>query len=191
MRFCSRTQSSFLDSYAVFLYLLSVMRNIAILGSTGSIGRNSLEVIQTIPDQFRATYLTTNRNIELLNEQIRRFSPKGVVVLDHRAAAALSETLKGTTEVLVGEKGLLEIVRRDDVDLVINSLVGFAGLRPTIEAIRHRKTIALANKETLVVAGEIITGLVDEYGVKILPIDSEHSAIMQCLAGEAPRLCFG
>ncbi|MGD0337386.1 MAG: 1-deoxy-D-xylulose-5-phosphate reductoisomerase [Bacteroidota bacterium] len=162
------------------------MRNIAILGSTGSIGRSSLEVIQTIPDQFRATYLTTNRNIELLNEQIRRFSPKGVVVLDHRAAAALSETLNGTTEVLVGEKGLLEIVRRDDVDLVISSLVGFAGLRPTIEAIRHRKTIALANKETLVVAGEIITGLVDEYGVKILPIDSEHSAIMQCLAGEDP-----
>lgn len=162
------------------------MKNIAILGSTGSIGRSSLEVIQAFPDQFRATYLTTNRNIGLLDEQIRRFSPKGVVVLDHDAAAALSGSLGGTTEILAGEKGLLEIVRRDDVDLVVSSLVGFAGLRPTIEAIKHRKTIALANKEALVVAGEIITGLVREYGVNLIPIDSEHSAIMQCLAGEDP-----
>jgi 1-deoxy-D-xylulose-5-phosphate reductoisomerase len=91
-----------------------------------------------------------------------------------------------TTEVLSGETGLLEIARRDDVDLVIISLVGFAGLRPTIEAIKHRKTIALANKEALVVAGEIITGLVREYDVNLIPIDSEHSAIMQCLTGEDP-----
>ena len=162
------------------------MKNIALFGSTGSIGRSSLDVIQTFPDQFRATYLTTNRNIELLADQIRRFSPKGVVVLDAQAAAALPETVRGTTEVLVGEAGLLEIARRDDVDIVISSLVGFAGLGPTIEAIRHRKTIALANKEALVVAGEIITGLVQEYGVTLIPIDSEHSAIMQCLTGEDP-----
>jgi 1-deoxy-D-xylulose-5-phosphate reductoisomerase len=181
-----QADAQFLDSHAVFLYLLSVMKNIAILGSTGSIGRNSLEVIDAFPDQFQATYLTTNRNIELLREQIRRFSPTGVVVLDEKAAVELSKMVGETTEILAGETGLCEIVRRDDVDLVISSLVGFAGLQPTIEAIKHRKTIALANKEALVVAGEIITGLIREYGVNLIPIDSEHSAIMQCLAGEDP-----
>ena len=160
------------------------MRNIAILGSTGSIGRNSLEVIQNIPGQFRVTYLTTNRNIDLLRQQVAQFQPKGVVVLDRANASHLRNEFGPTVEVLEGEEGLMEIVKRDDVDLVISSLVGFAGLKPTIEAIKHRKSIALANKETLVVAGRLITSLVKEYGVTLIPIDSEHSAILQCLAGE-------
>jgi 1-deoxy-D-xylulose-5-phosphate reductoisomerase len=160
------------------------MKNIAILGSTGSIGRSSLEVIRNQPDQFRVTYLTANKNIDLLQKQIEQFHPRGVVVLDTCNAAVLGKVLGDGTEVLTGEQGLLEIVGREDVDIVISSLVGFAGLKPTIQAIKRRKTIALANKETLVVAGQLITSLVREYGVRLIPIDSEHSAILQCLAGE-------
>ena len=159
-------------------------KHIAILGSTGSIGRNCLSVIHNLSDRFSITYLTTNTNIELLQNQIAHFHPRGVVVLDETKAAALQSIVGNSVEVLTGREGLLEIVRRDDVDLVINSIVGFAGLKPTVEAIKHRKHIALANKETLVVAGELITSLVKEYGVNLVPIDSEHSAILQCLVGE-------
>jgi len=159
-------------------------KHIAILGSTGSIGRNSLSVIHNLADRFSISYLTTNTNIELLQNQIANFHPRGVVVLDETKAAVLRSAVGGSVEVLAGREGLLEIVRRDDVDLVINSIVGFAGLKPTVEAIKHRKHIALANKETLVVAGELVTSLVKEYGVNLIPIDSEHSAILQCLAGE-------
>ena len=162
------------------------MKNIAILGSTGSIGRNSLEVIKNLPDQFRVTYLTANKNIELLQKQIAQFHPRGVVVLDTCNASLLQKVLKEKTEVLSGEEGLLAIVKRDDVDIVISSLVGFAGLKPTVEAIRHRKMVALANKETLVVAGQLMTSLVREYKARLIPIDSEHSAILQCLIGEEP-----
>ncbi|MBI3788278.1 MAG: 1-deoxy-D-xylulose-5-phosphate reductoisomerase, partial [Ignavibacteriales bacterium] len=160
------------------------MKNIAILGSTGSIGQNSLEVIKRLPERFRVTYLTANKNIDLLQKQIAEFKPKGVVVLDSCNASVLKKLVNSSVEVLTGEEGLEEIVRRDDVDIVISSLVGFAGLKPTIEAIKHRKTIALANKETLVVAGELITALLKEHNVSLVPIDSEHSAILQCLAGE-------
>jgi 1-deoxy-D-xylulose-5-phosphate reductoisomerase len=160
------------------------LKHIAILGSTGSIGRNCLSVIHNLPERFNITYLTTNTNIELLQNQIAHFHPRGVVVLDEAKAAALQALVGNSIEVLAGREGLLEIVRRDDVDLVINSIVGFAGLKPTVEAIKHRKHIALANKETLVVAGELVTALVREYGVHLVPIDSEHSAILQCLAGE-------
>jgi 1-deoxy-D-xylulose-5-phosphate reductoisomerase len=159
-------------------------KNIAILGSTGSIGQNSLEVIRNSPDRFVATYLTANTNIDLLEQQIRLYRPRGVVVLDKVCAAALRGRVDSSVEVLCGEDGLVQAVTRDDVDIVISSLVGFAGLRPTIAAIQHRKRIALANKETLVVAGGLITSLVKEYGVDLLPVDSEHSAILQCLAGE-------
>jgi 1-deoxy-D-xylulose-5-phosphate reductoisomerase len=159
-------------------------KHIAILGSTGSIGRNCLSVIHNLSDRFSITYLTTNTNIELLQNQIAHFHPRGVVVLDETKAAALQSIVGDSVEVLTGREGLLEIVRRDDVDLVINSIVGFAGLKPTVEAIKHRKHIALANKETLVVAGELIISLVKEYGVNLVPIDSEHSAILQCLVGE-------
>ena len=161
-------------------------RNIAVLGSTGSIGRNSLEVIKGLPDRFRVTYLTANKNTDLLAQQIRIFKPRGVVVLDENRASALKNQMNGSVEFLTGVHGLKEVVRRDDVDIVISSLVGFAGLEPTIEAIRHHKTVALANKETLVAAGQLITALLREYGVQLIPIDSEHSAILQCLQGEDP-----
>ncbi len=167
-------------------WMHSSPKNIAVLGSTGSIGRNALEVIRSIPDRFRVTYLTANKNIDLLAEQIRLFKPRGVVVLDAARASILKNQLNGSVEFFAGVQGLKEIVRRDDVDVVISSLVGFAGLEPTIEAIRHRKTVALANKETLVAAGQLITGLLKEYGVQLVPIDSEHSAILQCLQGEDP-----
>jgi 1-deoxy-D-xylulose-5-phosphate reductoisomerase len=161
-----------------------IPKHIAILGSTGSIGRNCLSVIHNLADRFSITYLTTNTNIELLQNQITHFHPRGVVVLDEAKAAELRYIVGNSVEVLAGREGLLEIVRRDDVDIVINSIVGFAGLKPTVEAIKHRKHIALANKETLVVAGELVTSLVKEYGVHLVPIDSEHSAILQCLVGE-------
>jgi len=160
-------------------------KNIAILGSSGSIGKNSLEVIANFPDQFKVSYLTVNKNIDALYEQVQRFKPRGVVVLDECLASACKKRVNGTTEVLVGEQGLEEIVQRDDVDVVISSLVGFAGLKPTIRAIKAKKKIALANKETLVVAGEIIMKLVKENGVTLIPVDSEHSAIFQCLVGES------
>jgi len=159
-------------------------RNIAILGSTGSIGQSALEVIANFPQHFRVSYLTTNRNIDLLQQQIRAFCPRGIVVHDECNASVLKKSLNGTTEILVGEEGLLEIVRRNDVDMVLSALVGFAGLKPTLCAIEAGKDIALANKETLVVAGEIIMRKVRQHGVQLLPVDSEHSAILQCLRGE-------
>ncbi len=159
-------------------------RNIAILGSTGSIGCSSLEVIANFPDELRVTYLTANKNIDLLQEQTRRFRPRAVVMLEESNASVLREALDGTTEVLVGEEGLQEIVCREDVDIVLSSLVGFAGLKPTLHAIEAGKDIALANKETLVVAGEIIMKKVRKHGVRLLPVDSEHSAILQCIQGE-------
>jgi 1-deoxy-D-xylulose-5-phosphate reductoisomerase len=163
---------------------LNNLRNIAILGSTGSIGRSALEVIANFPDRFRVTYLTANKNVALLQEQINHFKPKGVVLLDECQASILKKCVDGETEVLVGEEGLQQIVQRRDVDIVLSALVGFAGLKPTLSAIEAGKDVALANKETLVVAGEIIMRKVREHGVQLLPVDSEHSAILQCLRGE-------
>lgn len=160
------------------------MKNIAILGSTGSIGKNCLEVISDFPDRFRVTYLATNRNVELLCEQAKAFRPRGVAVLDETAAARARTMLNGSPSVFSGESGFLDIVSRDDVDIVVSSLVGFAGLRPTIRALESGKTVALANKETLVVAGELIMRLVQQKNLTLIPVDSEHSAILQCLAGE-------
>jgi 1-deoxy-D-xylulose-5-phosphate reductoisomerase len=162
------------------------IRNIAILGSTGSIGRNALEVINRFPDRFRVTYLTAHRNIALLKEQIRRFRPRGVVILDESLAPELRTLLDGSTEVLAGEAGLLEIAQRDDTDVLVSALVGFAGLKPTLGAIRAGKHIALANKEVLVVAGEIVMREVQRHGATLIPVDSEHSAVLQCLQGEDP-----
>jgi 1-deoxy-D-xylulose-5-phosphate reductoisomerase len=159
-------------------------KNIALLGATGSIGRSTLEIVQRLPERFRVRYLTANRNIDLLREQISLFKPRGVVVLDQRLAEELKKEVGNAVEVLSGEEGLCEIVRRDDVDIVVSALVGFAGLKPTIEAIGHKKLVALANKETLVVAGAMMTRLAAENGVRIIPVDSEHSAIFQCLVGE-------
>jgi 1-deoxy-D-xylulose-5-phosphate reductoisomerase len=162
-------------------------RAIAILGSTGSIGRSSLDVIANFPDRFRVTYLTAMRNIDLLREQINQFRPRGVVVADERLAETLRKQVDGITEVLSGPEGLMEVVARPDVDVVISALVGFAGLKPTLHAIEAGKHIALANKETLVVGGELVTGAAKRKNVTLLPVDSEHSAIFQCLQGEDHR----
>jgi len=170
-----------------YLDVVKKRKNIAILGSTGSIGRSSLEVIAACPDRFRLTYLTGHRNIELLQEQVRRFKPRAVVVREESNAALVRERLNGETEVLSGEKGLQEVVSRDDVDIVISSLVGFAGLKPTIWALEAGKDVALANKETLVTGGEVIMRKVRKNRVRLLPVDSEHCAILQCLQGEKPE----
>ncbi|MGA2622949.1 MAG: 1-deoxy-D-xylulose-5-phosphate reductoisomerase [Bacteroidota bacterium] len=160
------------------------MKNICILGSTGSIGQNSLEVISNLPGKFKVKYLTANRNVDLLLRQIELYQPKAVAVLDENCASRLKQSVDGSLELLVGEEGLEELACRNDVDVVISSLVGFAGLKPTVEAIKCGKTVALANKETLVVAGEIIMALVKKHGATLIPIDSEHSAVLQCLMGE-------
>ena len=162
-------------------------RNIAILGSTGSVGRNALEVIAGFPGRFRVTYLTAHKKIDLLREQINQCHPRGVVVLDPHAAGTLRESIDGLTEVLSGEEGLSEVVSRGDVDIVLNALVGFAGLKPTLRAVEAGKDVALANKETLVVGGKLVMAKVREKRVRLLPIDSEHSAIFKCLQGEEIR----
>ncbi len=160
------------------------MKNIAILGSTGSIGRSCLEVIANFPELFRVAYLPTNNNVDLLCQQVKEFQPQGVGVLDESAAGVARTMLNGSVPVFSGESGFLDLVSREDVDLVVSSLVGFAGLKPTMKALETGKTVALANKEVLVVAGELIMSLVREENRTLLPIDSEHSAILQCIAGE-------
>jgi 1-deoxy-D-xylulose-5-phosphate reductoisomerase len=160
-------------------------RRIAILGSTGSIGRQALEVIEENPDNFEVYALTANSNVELLIRQTRKFHPEAVVIADERHYTTLKEALKDEpVKVWAGADALAEVVEAAPIDLVLSSLVGFAGLRPTIAAIKAGKAIALANKETLVVAGELITALAAEHKAAILPVDSEHSAIFQCLNGE-------
>jgi 1-deoxy-D-xylulose-5-phosphate reductoisomerase len=166
---------------------VTAVRNIAILGSTGSIGRSTLEVVARFPGRFRVTYLTAHKNIDLLLEQINQFRPRGVVLHDPASAERLRSMVDGATEVLVGEEGVLEVAGREDVDIVLSALVGFAGLKPTLRAVEAGKSVALANKETLVVGGELVMRRVREKGIRLLPVDSEHSAIFQCLQGENVR----
>ena len=161
------------------------MKRIAILGSTGSIGTQALDVISQHPDLFEATVLTAGRNADLLIEQARRFHPDTVVIADESHYAQVAEALADLPiKVFTGAESLCEVVTSSEVDVVLTAMVGFAGLRPTVSAIRARKAIALANKETLVVAGSIIRRLCEQYRVPILPVDSEHSAIFQCINGE-------
>ncbi|MEW6060763.1 MAG: 1-deoxy-D-xylulose-5-phosphate reductoisomerase [Bacteroidota bacterium] len=164
-----------------------MQKRVAILGSTGSIGSQTLEVISHFTDHFYPAYLAINSNTKVLSEQIRRFRPKGVVIQDEISTKEIQKEFGHSIEILTGEEGLEEIVQRSDVDIVVSALVGFTGLRPTIKAIEAGKKIALANKETLVVAGEIIMPLIEKYNVDLIPVDSEHSAIFQCLAGELPN----
>lgn len=159
------------------------IKNIAILGSTGSIGKNSIEVISRNPS-MRVSFLSAHKNIPLLIEQINQCRPIGIAVMDDEAASAIHKIFGRNIKVYTGEEGLKTIASHPDVDIVINSLVGFVGLIPTIEAIKANKRIALANKETLVAAGSIITKLLKNSKAEIIPIDSEHSAILQCLVGE-------
>ncbi|MGE8242028.1 1-deoxy-D-xylulose-5-phosphate reductoisomerase [Sphingobacterium sp. GVS05A] len=160
-------------------------KGIAILGATGSVGTQALDVIRAFPDKFEAVVLTCGSNAELLIKQALEFKPKSVVVTDPIQYKKVKEALAfQDTTVLFGEEGLIEVVQYAEIGIVLNAIVGSAGLKPTVMAIQSRKDIALANKETLVVAGELIMALVKEYGVNMLPVDSEHSAIFQCLVGE-------
>ena len=163
-------------------------KRVAILGSTGSIGTQTLDVISHYPEYFEVYALTARNNINLIVEQSLRFIPKHVVVTNKECYTEIAQALQGLpTKVHAGEKFLSEIVQHDEIDIVVTALVGFAGLLPTIEALNSGKDIALANKETLVVAGELVTGLAKEKKCSIYPVDSEHSAIYQCLVGEDRR----
>ncbi|HEY0669927.1 MAG TPA: 1-deoxy-D-xylulose-5-phosphate reductoisomerase [Sphingobacteriaceae bacterium] len=160
-------------------------RSIAILGSTGSIGTQALEVIRENPDRFKVSVLTAQSNAELLIKQALEFNPSKVVICEEQHYKYVKEKLSPLgIEVFSGVEALSEVVTGSDTDMILSALVGFSGLQPTIAAIQAGKDIALANKETLVVAGELVMGLADQYKVKILPVDSEHSAIFQCLIGE-------
>ncbi len=164
---------------------MNTKKNIAILGSTGSIGTQALEVVASHPDAFEVEVLTAQNNAALLIEQARRFKPNAVVIVNDQQYNLVKDALSSEDiKVYSGENALASVVQMEGIDLVITAVVGYCGLRPTIKAIEAGKTIALANKETLVVAGELITKLAREKGVNIYPIDSEHSAIFQCLVGE-------
>lgn len=163
-----------------------MIEGLCILGSTGSIGSQTLNVCENL--KINVVSLIANSNYKAMEEQIRRYKPKVAALLDEEAASLLKHAVKDTnTKVLTGEAGVLEAVTHFDADTVLTSVVGIAGLLPTIAAIRAGKNIALSNKETLVTAGSIITELIKEKGVKLFPVDSEHSAIFQCLAGNRDK----
>lgn len=161
------------------------MKQIAILGSTGSIGTQTLDVVRQHPNEFSVYALSAHRSLDLLIQQALEFNPAVVCIADERLYQPLREALSDLPiKVMAGEKAIAEMVTMPAIDVVVAAMVGYAGLRPTIEAIKAKKTIALANKETLVVAGEIICRLAKRHQVSILPVDSEHSAIFQSLVGE-------
>ena len=163
----------------------SKKKAIAILGSTGSIGKQALEVISGHPEDFEVEVLTAQNNAELLIEQAIKYKPNAVVITNDLHYKKVREALEPLhIKTYAGENSLASVVQMDTIDLVLTALVGYSGLRPTIKAIEAGKAIALANKETLVVAGELVTRLAEEKGVNIYPVDSEHSAIFQCLVGE-------
>ncbi|MBT5698937.1 MAG: 1-deoxy-D-xylulose-5-phosphate reductoisomerase [Flavobacteriales bacterium] len=160
-------------------------KHIAILGSTGSIGTQSLEVVDAHPERFVVEVLTANNNSKLLIEQSKKYKPNVVVVTNESKYKEVNNALFDLgIKVFSGENSLEEVVENENIDIVLTALVGYSGLKPTIRAIKSGKNIALANKETLVVAGDLITKLCKQYGVSIYPVDSEHSAIFQCLVGE-------
>ncbi len=159
------------------------MKNISVLGSTGSIGRQTLEVAEKNPDKIKIKTLVANTSDEVLEEQINKFEPDFAVLTDEAAALRLKKRYHGKTEILTGDEGLLAAATYDKVDTVLASMVGYAGLRPTLAAINCGKNIALANKETLVAAGQIVMDAVKKNNVTLLPVDSEHSAIFQSLQG--------
>lgn len=164
---------------------MSKKKGIAILGSTGSIGTQALEVIASYPDKFDLQVITANNNADLLIEQAKQFKPNVVVIVREDLYDKVKSALQDEPiHVYTGEDVLAQVVACQDVDVVLTALVGYAGLKPTLAAIDAQKTIALANKETLVVAGELVTKRAKEKGVNIYPVDSEHSAIFQCLVGE-------
>ncbi len=160
-------------------------KKISILGSTGSIGVNTLNVIDTLEDKFDVVYLSTFQNIDLIIEQAKKYQPKALAVVNDSNAGDIRKALeKENIEILFGRDGLLEISKRDDLDLVMNGLVGSAGMEPTINSLKAGVDVALSNKESMVMAGDLINNIMNESGAKIYPVDSEHSAIWQCLVGE-------
>lgn len=164
------------------------MKQIAILGSTGSIGTQTLDVVRANPGELTVTALSAGRRIDLLEKQIREFHPRLVAVWEEEKALELKSRIQDTdTRVVSGMEGLLELAVMPEAEILVTAIVGMIGIRPTIAAIEAGKDIALANKETLVTAGHIIMPLAKKHGVKILPVDSEHSAIFQCLHGDDRR----
>ena len=162
-------------------------KQIAILGSTGSIGTQALQVIEEHPDLYEVYALTANNKADLLAEQARKFHPEVVVIANEDRYLQLKEALEDLpVKVYAGNDALSQVVEAGPIDIVLTAMVGYAGLRPTINAIKAGKTIALANKETLVVAGELVTRLANEYHAPILPVDSEHSAVFKCLEMNNP-----
>lgn len=159
-------------------------KNIAILGSTGSIGRQTLDVVRSHPELFHVSVLAANASDELLEQQIREFGPELAVLSDEAAYSRLKERYQGQTELAGGRQAFIDAAAVPEVNTVVTSMMGFAGLEPTMKALDAKKDIALANKETLVVAGELVTRRVQEQGVRLLPVDSEHCAFFQCLQGE-------
>ncbi|NLK20798.1 MAG: 1-deoxy-D-xylulose-5-phosphate reductoisomerase [Epulopiscium sp.] len=158
------------------------MKSISILGSTGSIGTQTLDAVRNLGN-IKVEGLTADKNIDLLEKQIKEFHPKKVAVMDENKAYELKRRIGNTTEILTSMEGLVEVATMEEIDTVVTSVVGIIGLIPTFKAIQNKKDIALANKETLVTAGEIIINEAKKNGVNILPVDSEHSAIFQCLQG--------
>lgn len=166
--------------------MFGMKKQIAILGSTGSIGTQALQVIAEHPDLYEVYALTAHSSVDRLIEQAKRFQPEAVVIADEQKYLYLKEALNDLpVKAYAGADALCQIVEAEPIDTVLTAMVGYAGLKPTIHAIRAGKTIALANKETLVVAGELVNHLAGEFHTPVLPVDSEHSAIFQCLAGEA------
>jgi 1-deoxy-D-xylulose-5-phosphate reductoisomerase len=162
------------------------MKRLSILGSTGSIGTNVLNIVEMFPQKFKVKALAAKKNVTLLARQIERFHPEVAVVIDEKRAQELKKKLSPGTaiDILVGQEGYMMAAAHESVDMTVTAMVGAAGLKPTLAAIEAGKTIALANKETLVMAGDYVMNAAAEKGVEILPIDSEHSAIFQCLQGQ-------
>ena len=160
-------------------------RKLSILGSTGSIGKNALNVVDNLKDNFRVVFLTANTNHELLIKQALKYKPKAVNIVDISAGKIVKNKLQNENiEVLIGHAGLLELARQNDIDLALNALVGTAGMEPTILALEAGVDVALSNKESLVMAGSLVKQIQEKSGAKIYPVDSEHSAIWQCMQGE-------
>lgn len=171
----------------VVMYLMLLMQKFSLLGSTGSIGTQTLEICEEHPEEFQVTALSAGSNIDLLSEQIRKFKPQLVSIQNASDIPKLKELLVGMDgkipEILCGEEGIIEVARFSDTDACITGIVGCAGLKPTVAAIEAKKDICLANKETLIAGGPYVLPLAEKNGVKILPADSEHSAIFQCIQG--------
>ena len=159
------------------------IKNIAIFGSTGSIGVNSINVLKKFPDKFNIKCLSANKNIDLLIEQTNEVKPEYIIIGDEKNYQELKSKFKDT-KILYGKDSFNTFLQNNDIDILINALVGFSGLEPTVTAIKNKIDVALANKESLVVGGELITKLLNDFKVNLIPIDSEHSAILQCLIGE-------